>query len=106
MSTQEEKEIIEKWQERFENIAKYYDLGALQYIAYDVRHDAEKCPKVARQLVNMTINAITTPELKDKVVFHNYERSLADSLLDSNTDAILEMGELDSRIFTDFLDFK
>lgn len=106
MSTQEEKEIIEKWQERFENIAKYNDLGALQYIAYDVRHDAEKCPKVARQLVNMTINAINTPEAKNKVVYHDYERSLADSMLDSNTRGILEMGELDSRIFTDFLDFK
>ena len=106
MSTQEEQEIIKKWQERFATISQTNDPWELQYIASQVKQDAEKHPQTARQLVNMTLEAINTPQAKEITVYHDFERSLADSMIESNTTEILEMGKLDSRIFTDFLNFK
>ena len=106
MSTQEEQEIIKKWQERFEMLAQTNDPWELQYIANIVRRDAEKHPQTARQLVDMILETINNPKAKEITVFRNYERSLADWLIETNTLEILEMGELDSRIFTDFLNFR
>lgn len=92
MSTQEEKEIIEKWQERFENIAKYNDLGALQYIAYDIEQDAEKCPEVTRQLVSMTLNAIDKLDTK-KCAF----------MLRENLSGIKSLSKFDDKVLEDVL---
>lgn len=90
MSTQEEKEIIEKWKEELARLEKYSSVDG----AWKLFYDAKDHPEVARELSTIFLNAV------DKLDAKNCDYILGHYISD-----IKSLGRLDDKILDDVLKF-
>ena len=90
MSTQEEKEIIEKWKEELARLEKYSSVD----VAWKLFYDAKDHPEVARELSTIFLNAVDKLDAKKR-----------DSMLIENLPSIKSLGRLDDKILDDVLKF-
>lgn len=110
MSTQKEQDILNKWQERFDDIVSgktFYGLADLEAAPHNegMVRDAQANPNIARKLSNMLLKAIEDSK-KTAYVVHNDFASYQEEILWKNENIFLDLGEIDGQIYTDYLNFK